>query len=102
MTKVTLRKEDERKFYLSCDGHATGREDVCAVISALVQTVSSWGICAEKVSCRSKIVSGKAEVWWSGFGKDGGVMAETAFSLLETAFRKLEATAPDVVCVTVR
>lgn len=93
MTKVCLEKAGER-YSMTCKGHATGDERVCAAVSTLVGSLVNYLRCTEH-PFDERIESGDACVRWTG--------AENAvFEFLCAGFLALQAADKERVRVEIK
>ena len=96
MTRVLLEQRANR-FFVSCQGHATGNQDVCAAASCLVYTLAGW------LRNQPGVKAIKAELdedASAAFEFCGGDSAQVAFDLICTGFLQLELTSPEHISVT--
>lgn len=85
MTRVTL-KEDDGRYSVVCEGHATGSVEVCAAVSTLVYTLLGYLKNADGVVVESEVLAdGYAEIEFSG-----GECARVAYELIRIGFLQLE------------
>ena len=71
MVKITLSGAAGR-YALRCTGHAEGRPEVCAAVSALVQTMARWLHCTGAVIETERLEPGDAEMRFAGLvSRDG-------------------------------
>ncbi len=84
MTRVTLR-EDNGRYSVICEGHATGSCEVCAAVSTLVYTLLGYLKNVDGVALENEeIADGYAEIEFSG-----GECAKVAFELIRIGFLQL-------------
>ncbi len=95
MTKVYMEKSEER-YSVSCHGHATGSEQMCAAISTLVGTLANWLRCTS-LPFDEMLKEGNACVRWTG-----GESANTAFEMLCAGFLALQATDKTKISVEIK
>ena len=58
MTEVTL--EDGKTFRVTCEGHATGNQDVCSAVSCLMCTAAIWLEEHPEELCHVELEEGRA------------------------------------------
>ena len=94
MTRVYLERAGNR-FTVSCQGHATGNQDVCAAASCLIYTLAGW-LRNSSVAVEEEHLDqdANAKLIFSG-----GENAETAFDVICTGFLQLELTSPQYISV---
>lgn len=93
MTTVTLSKEGG-VYTVSAQGHATGRPDVCAGISTILQALDTWTQTEDGVTVLERRVnSGDVLLKFRGNG------SATSFRLVAMGLKRLEATDPETVKV---
>lgn len=91
MTTVMLSKEGG-VYTVSAQGHATGRPDVCAGISTILQALDTWTQTEDGVTVLERHVrSGDVLLKFCGAGSD------TSFRLVAMGLKRLEATDPETV-----
>lgn len=103
MTEIYLER-GEKWYVVMASGHATGREDVCAAISALLETLETWLEMSEVEVLEKRKEPGDVLFSYStGFGNvNEWVRGLAVYDFLFAGFLRLEATAPEAVHVTVR
>ncbi len=95
MTNVTLSKEGG-VYTVSAQGHATGRPDVCAGISTILQALDTWTQTEDGVTVLERRVnSGDVLLKFRGIG------CGITFGLVTMGLKRLEATDPETVKITV-
>lgn len=95
MTTVTLRKSG-KTYTVSAQGHATGRPDVCAGISTILQALDTWTQTEDGVTVLERRVnSGDVLLKFCGIG------CGITFRLVAMGLKRLEATDSETVKVTV-
>lgn len=93
MTTVTLSKGGN-VYTVSAQGHATGRPDVCAGISTILQALDTWMQTEDGVTVLERRVhSGDVLLKFRGNGSN------TSFRLVTMGLKRLEATDPETVKV---
>ena len=84
MTRVTLR-EDNGRYSVICEGHATGSVETCAAVSTLVYTLLGYLKNADGVAIEcEELADGYAEIEFSG-----GECAGVAYELISIGFLQL-------------
>lgn len=102
MTRVRLTQEPGRHYALTCEGHATGSPEVCAAISCLAGSLEGWVENSPSADAQQlEIRPGFVQITFApADGTDGAVMAcQGVYDLLQIGFLRLEAAAPDFLCV---
>lgn len=95
MTLVYL-EQVENRFAVSCRGHATGNQDVCAAASCLIYTLAGW-LHNAPVTVQEERLDRDAD---AALRFSGGDEAKTAFDVICTGFLQLELTFPLHISVT--
>ena len=91
MTTVTLTKSGD-VYCVVAKGHATGRPDVCAGISTILQALDTWTQAEDGVTVLDRHVrSGDVLLKFCGAGSG------TSFRLVAMGLKRLEATDPKTV-----
>ena len=98
MTRVRLESvASAGRFSVDAQGHATGSVALCAAVSCLLQTLEGRILNEEAVDpLEVRLDAADAKLVWSG-----GAEAATAFDLAVVGFRRLAATDPARIAVTV-
>lgn len=79
-------EKDHDCFLLVCKGHATGSEDVCAGVSAIVYALAGWAENYAESDVKTEFESGDALVTFRG-----GSEAEAAFDMAVIGLKQIEA-----------
>lgn len=94
MTRVYLEQKGNR-FTVSCQGHATGNQDVCAAASCLIYTLVGW-LRNASVLVQEERLEEDADALLQFCG---GNNAETAFDVICTGFLQLGNAYPQHISV---
>lgn len=97
MTRVLLEQRGNR-FTVSCQGHATGSQDVCTAVSCLIYTLAGW-LRNASVLVQKQRLDADADALLQFCGGDN---AETAFDVICTGFLQLECTYPQYISVVLQ
>ena len=95
MTRVYMEKSGER-YSVTCHGHATGSEKMCAAISTLVGTLANYLRCTD-LPADEMLKEGDACIRWTG-----GERANAAFEFVCAGFLALQATDQEKISVEVK
>ena len=78
-------REDNGRYSVICEGHATGSVETCAAVSTLVYTLLGYLKNASGVAVENEVIAdGYAEIEFSG-----GECAGVAFELISIGFLQL-------------
>ena len=94
MTKVNL-EHDGNRYTVTCKGHATGSEAVCAAVSTLCYTLAGY---LHNIPCeieKEELLPGDARIVF--YGKEQ--LAQAAFDMICVGFLQLAASYSDFVSV---
>lgn len=87
-------EKDGDLFTLAVRGHATGSEEVCAGVSAIVYALAGWAENYAEADVRTELESGDALVTFRG-----GSEAEAAFDMAVIGLQQIEAGHGRYICV---
>mgnify|MGYP002522054112 FL=1 len=102
MTRVRLTQDPGRHYAVTCEGHATGSPEVCAAISCLVGSLEGWVENSPSADVQHmEIRPGFVQIVFTpAAGPDSApLVCQGVYDLLQIGFLRLEAAAPDLLCV---
>lgn len=94
MTRVCIERDGTR-CAVACEGHATGRPDVCAAVSCLIYSAAGWARNAE-TELETRLEPGNARLVFAGEG------CGAVFEFLAVGFLQLERKYPKFLSVEIR
>lgn len=87
-------EKDGRLFMLSSKGHATGSEEVCAGVSAIIYALAGWAENFATEDVKIELESGDALIVFRG-----GTEAEAAFDMAVIGLKQIELGHAKNICV---
>ena len=93
MTRVYAEKNGN-SYTLECKGHATGSEEVCAGVSAIIYALAGWAENYAESDVKTELEPGDALVMFSG-----GSECEAAFDMAVIGLRQIELGHPEYIAV---
>ncbi len=102
MTRVRLAQEPGRRYALTCEGHATGSPEVCAAISCLAGSLEGWVENSPSADAQQlEVRPGFVQIVFTPAAGPGSapLVCQGVYDLLQIGFLRLEAAAPDFLCV---
>lgn len=87
-------EQDRDRFLVTCKGHATGSEKVCAGVSAVIYALAGWVNNYAEAEVRIELESGDALITFRG-----GSEAEAAFDMALIGLKQIQLAEPDKVSV---
>jgi len=102
VTRVRLTQEPGRHYALTCEGHATGSPEVCAAISCLAGSLEGWVENSPSADVQHlEVRPGFVQIVFTPAAGPGSapLVCQGVYDLLQIGFLRLEAAAPDFLCV---
>ena len=87
-------EQDHDRFLVTCKGHATGSEAVCAGVSAIIYALAGWVNNYAPEGVKIELESGDALVTFKG-----GEAAQAAFDMALIGLKQIQLAEPERISV---